>query len=385
MKKILVRGYVLAFICALSFSMAHSVWAAEKAPFKIGAALEITGPASYLGEPARNTLVMLEEKINKGGGINGHPLKLIIYDNATDSTKHVMGLKRLIEQDEVAAIIGPMTSGNTLAGIPIIEKASVPSISLAASNKIAEPVKKWIFMTPKTDTMNITKLLTHAKSLGLKKAALLHSDSGYGMSGKEQFEIIAPKLGFSIVAMESFGDKDSDMTTQLTRIRASGAEAIVVYSGSPAGSIVVKNFKQLGMKAKLYHSLGWASQEYVDLAGEAANGVLLSAGRMLVLDQIPYWSPYRPLLEVYKRDYEEKYKLKLNEFGGHAWDAIMLIASSLEKVGQDRGKIRSHIENTKNFLGINGFYNFSPTRHNGLDLSDLVMMEVVNNKFKLIE
>jgi branched-chain amino acid transport system substrate-binding protein len=299
-------GYALAFIFILSFLLVYPTWAAEKTPFKIGATLEITGPASYLGEPARNTLVMLEEKINKEGGINGHPLKLIIYDNATDSTKHVMALKRLIEQDEVGAIIGPMTSGNTLAGIPIIEKASIPSISLAASNKIAEPVKKWIFMTPKTDTMNITKLLTHAKSLGFKKAALIHSDSGYGMSGKEQFEIIAHKMGFSIVAMESFGDKDSDMTTQLTKIRASGAEAIVAYSASPAGSIIVKNLKQLGMKAKLYHSLGWASQDYVDLAGEAANGVLLSAGRMLVLEQIPYWSPFRPPLEVYKRDYEEK-------------------------------------------------------------------------------
>ena len=278
MKKRLILNCAIMSIFILSFSLVQLVGAAEKKPYKVGVSLEITGAASFLGEPERNTLVMLEEKINKEGGINGHPLKLIIYDNATDSTKHVMALKRLIEQDEVAAIIGPMTSGNTLAGIPIIEKAAIPSISLAASNKIAEPVKKWVFMTPKTDTMNITKLFTHAKSLGFKKAALIHSDSGYGMSGKEQFEIIAPKMGFSIVAMESFGDKDSDMTTQLTKIRASGAEAIIAYSASPAGSIMVKNLRQLGMKARIYHSLGWASQEYVDLAGEAANGIFLSAG-----------------------------------------------------------------------------------------------------------
>jgi branched-chain amino acid transport system substrate-binding protein len=377
--------FALAFLLVLSFAFVYPAWAAERVPYKVGASLEISGPASFLGEPARNTLTMLEEKINKGGGINGHPLKLIIYDNASDSTKHVMALKRLIEQDEVAAIIGPMASGNSLAGNPILEKAAVPSISLAASNKIIDPVKKWIFMTPKTDTMNITKLLTHAKGLGFSKAALLHSDSGYGMSGKEQFEIIAPKLGFTIAAMESFGDKDSDMTTQLTKIRASGAEAIVVYSASPAGSIIVKNWKQLGMTAKLYHSLGWASQDYIDLAGDAANGVLLCAGRMLVLDQIQKSSPYKPVLETYKKDYEEKYKMKFNEFGGHAWDALMLIANSMKKVGADRAKIRENIENTKNFLGVNGYYNFSPTRHNGLDLKDLVMMEVRDKKFTLIE
>ncbi len=377
-----VLGFLLLFIPSLLLTAA---WAAEKTPFKVGASIEITGAASYLGEPQRNTLVMLEEKINKEGGINGHPLKIIIYDNASESTKHVMGIKRLIDQDDVLAVIGASTSGNTLAGIPIIEKAAVPSISLAASGKIVEPVKKWVFMTPKTDTMNVTKLLTHAKGLGLKRAALIHSDSGYGMSGKEQFEQIAPKLGFTIVAMESFGDKDSDMTTQLTKIKAKDAEAIIAYSASPAGSIIVKNWKQLGMKAKLYHSLGWASQEYVDLAGEAANGVYLSAGRMLVIDQIPYWTPFRPVLETYRRDYEEKFKMKFNEFGGHAWDAIMLIASGLEKYGADKEKIRTHIENTKNFLGVNGYFNFSPTRHNGLDLSALVMIEVVNNKFKLAE
>lgn len=383
MKKWVV-GFAILFIFTLSLSLIHSQ-AAEKKPYKVGASLEITGAASYLGEPQRNTLMMLEEKINKEGGINGHPLKMIIYDNASESTKHVMGLKRLIEQDEVVSIIGASTSGNTLAGIPIIEKAAIPSISLAASGKIVEPVKKWVFMTPKTDTMNVTKLLTHAKKMGFKKAALIHSDSGYGMSGKEQFEQIAPKMGFSIVAMESFGDKDSDMTTQLTKIKAKEAEAIIAYSASPAGSIIVKNWKQLGMKAKIYHSLGWASQEYVDLAGDSANGVFLSAGRMLVIDQIPYWSPFRPILETYRRDYEEKYKLKFNEFGGHAWDATMLIASALEKYGEDKEKIRGHIENTKNFLGVNGYFNFSPEKHNGLDLSALVMIEVVDKKFKLAE
>ncbi len=379
---ILKRG--IMWLLVFSFMVAP-VWAADKKPYVVGASLEITGAASFLGEPERNTLAMIEERVNKEGGIDGHPLKLILYDNATDSTKHVMALKRLIEQDQVVAIIGASTSGNTLAGIPIIEKAAVPSISLAASIKIVEPVKKWVFKTPKTDALNITKLLNHAKKMGVKKVAIIHSDSGYGVSGTEEFDKIAPKMGFTIVASESFGDKDTDMTAQLTKIKASGAEAIIAYSASPAGSIICKNHKQLGIKAKLYHSTGWASQQYVDLAGDAANGVLLSSGRFLVMDQIPYWSPYLPVLEMYKNDYESKFKLKVNEFGGHARDAIMMILKALEKVGPDKTKIRDEIENTKNFLGINGYFNYSPKDHNGLDLSSFVMIEVVNQKFKMIE
>jgi len=385
MKKspILIRGLMCMFITL--FLVVNFAWSAEEKPYKVGVSLEITGAASFLGEPERNTLMMIEERVNKEGGINGHPLKLIIYDNATDSTKHVMALKRLIEQDEVVAIIGPSTSGNTLAGIPITDKAAVPSISLAASIKIVEPVKKWVFKTPKTDALNITKLLGHAKKMGFKKVAIIYSDSGYGVSGKEEFDKIAPKMGFTIVASETFGDKDTDMTAQLTKIKASGAEAIIAYSASPAGSIICKNHKQLGMKARLYHSTGWASQQYVDLAGDAANGVLLSSGRLLVMDQIPYWSPYLPVLELYKTEYESKFKLKLNEFGGHAWDAMMMILKALEKVGPDKAKIRDEIENTKNFLGINGYFNYTPKDHNGLDLSSFVMIEVVNQKFKLIE
>ena len=382
-RTILKAGIVCTLIVYLS--VANLVGAAEKKPYKVGASLDISGPASFLGEPERNTLVMMQEKINLGGGINGHPLELIIYDNATDTTKHVMATKRLIEQDQVLAIIGPSTSGNSLAGIPVIEKAGLPNISLGASIKIVQPVKKWVFKTVKSDALNLTKMLTHAQKMGAKKVAMIYADTSYGVSGKEEFDKIAPKLGFTIVASETYGDKDTDMTAQLTKIKASGAEVIMVWSGSPAGSIICKNVKQLGIKAKLYHSTGWASQQYVDLAGDSANGVLLSAGRFLVMDQIPYWNPYRPVLEMYKNDFETKFKLKVNEFGGHAWDAMALILKALEKVGPDKAKIRDEIEKTKNHLGINGNFNFSPTDHNGLDLSSFVMIEVENQKFKLIE
>ena len=383
MKKKSISVAILGLVMGLMLTPMNA-WA-EKKPYKVGAVLAITGPASFLGEPERQTLELIKEKVNSQGGINGHPLELVIYDNGTEATKHVMAVKRLIEQDQVCAIIGPSTSGNTLAGIPIIEKAGVPAISCGASIKITKPVKKWVFSTPKADALNITKLLTHAKKMGYKKAAIIHSDSGYGKSGEEQFVKIAPAMGFEVVGVESFSDKDSDMTAQLTRLKAKGAEAIVAYSASPAGSLIVKNMKQLGMTAQLYHSTGWCSQKYIDLAGEAANGVMVCSGRFLVMDQLPYWSSYRPLLQFYKQDYQEKFNLTVNEFGGHSWDAMMLILNALEKFGDDRAKIRDSIENTRNFLGINGIFNFGPDKHMGLDLNSYVMMRVEDMKFKLVE
>jgi branched-chain amino acid transport system substrate-binding protein len=375
----------LSFLFVFLFVLPSAGLASEEKPYKVGVSMEITGGASFLGEPERNTLVMMEEQINKAGGINGHPVKLIIYDNGTDSTKHVMALKRLIEQDEVVAIIGPGTSGNTLAGIPIVEKAAVPTVSTASSIKIVEPVKKWVFNTANTDVINVKKILNHVRKLGLKKVAILYSDSGYGISAKETFDKIAPEMGFPIVASETFTDKDTDMTAQLTRIKASGAEAIFVATASPAGSIICKNYKQLGVSAKMYQSTGFASQQYVDLAGDAANGIFLAGGRFLVLDQLPSNSPYRPVLEKYKKEYESRFNLKVNEFGGQAHDAMMLVMNAMRKAGSDKAKIRDEIENTKNFLGVKGYFNMSPTNHNGLDERCLVMIEVMNKKFKFLE
>lgn len=386
MKKneILKWGILCLFI--LSLSVVHFVGAAEKTPYKVGVSLDVTGPASFLGEPERNTLVMIEERVNREGGINGHPLKLIIYDNATDTSKHVMNLKRLIEQDKVCAILGGSTSGVSLAGIPVVEKAQIPNICFAASIKVVEPVKKWVFKTLKTDKTSISAGLVYGKKLGFKKVAFMHGDTSAGISALDEFEKLAPQMGFTVVGIEAFGDKETDMTSQLTKIRAKNPDFIFAYPASPAGSAISKNWKMLGIKARLMQGTGYASQEYIDLAGEAGNGVLVTSGRFIISDQIPFWSPYKPVLELYKNSYMEKYKgIKVNEFGGHAWDGMMVLLMALEKSGDDPAKIRDNIENTKNFFGVNGLYKFSPTDHCGLGPDSCVIVEVQNQKFKLLD
>ncbi|MGD9338255.1 MAG: ABC transporter substrate-binding protein, partial [Syntrophobacterales bacterium] len=97
-----------------------------KAPYKIGGIFAITGRASFLGEPERNSMELLAEQINAAGGINGHPIELVIYDTEGDATKAVLNANKLIEKDNVLAIVGPSLSGTTLAVVPIAEKAQVP-------------------------------------------------------------------------------------------------------------------------------------------------------------------------------------------------------------------------------------------------------------------
>ncbi|MFQ6066921.1 MAG: ABC transporter substrate-binding protein [bacterium] len=121
---------------------------AAKEPYKVGAIFAITGPAAWLGTPERNTAKMIEEQVNMGGGINGHPLEVIIEDTVGDATKTVTAAKKLITKDKVLAIVGPSRSGTTMAVIPIAEEAKVPLVSCAAAESIVVPVKPWVFKTP---------------------------------------------------------------------------------------------------------------------------------------------------------------------------------------------------------------------------------------------
>jgi len=194
---------------------------------KIGSFLAVTGPASFLGDPELKTLQMYIEEINAKGGIDGKKIEFIHYDTKAKAKDAKNFVNRLVKKDKVNLIIGGTTSGNTLAVIDIVQKAQIPLISLAGSVKIIEPVKKWVFKTPHTDRMAAEKIFTDMKKRGITKIALITGNGGFDKSGRAQCFALAPKFGIEIVADEKYGNTDTDMTTQLTKIRGTDAQAIL--------------------------------------------------------------------------------------------------------------------------------------------------------------
>jgi branched-chain amino acid transport system substrate-binding protein len=358
---------------------AGSVMAAE--PYKVGAVFAITGPAAWLGEPERNTVKMIQEQVNAQGGINGHPLEIIIEDTVGEEAKAVMAVQKLINRDNVLAIVGPTRSGTTMAVIPIIEKAEVPLVSCAAAEAIVNPVKKWVFKTPQKDSDAAIRIYEKMKEMNISKVAIITATEGFGMEGRKQLTQLAPKYGITIVADETYGPKDTDMTAQLTKIKGTDAQAIVNWSIVPGQATIIKNRKQLGMTIPLFQSHGFGNIKYARAAGDAADGVLFPAGRLLVADSLPDNHPQKALLEKYKNDYETKFKGDVSTFGGHAYDALTLVVAALRAVGPDRAKIRDYIENTKNFVGTGGVFNFSPEDHTGLTKDAFEMITIKSGKF----
>jgi branched-chain amino acid transport system substrate-binding protein len=355
-----------------------AVTAIAQEPIRIGAFLSVTGPAAFLGDPEQKTLEMYVERLNAAGGINGRKVALTVYDDAGDAEKARTFTKRLIEQDKVDVIVGGSTTGTTMAAVPLVEQAQVPFISLAGAVVIIEPAKKWVFKTPHTDRMACEKIFTDVKARQLTKVALISGTGGFDKSMRAECVKVAPKYGVEIVADETYGASDTDMTAQLAKIKSTPGVQAVLNAGFGQGpAIVTKNYRQLGLGAPLYQSHGVASKQYVKLSGDAAEGVRLPAAALLVADILPDADPQKKVVVAYKGEYETKYKSDVSTFGGHAYDGLMLAIDAVRRAGStDKAKVREALEATRGYVGTGGVVNMSADDHMGLDLTAFQMLEV---------
>jgi branched-chain amino acid transport system substrate-binding protein len=379
---------VVIFATACLFSLGFLISPVQA--FKIGAVFSVTGRTSFLGDPEKKTAEMLVEKINKAGGINGQKLELIVYDSEGDATKANLAVRKLITQDKVSAIIGPSLSGTSLAVLPLAEKHKIPLVSCAASYKIVHDEKtgkpyKWVFKTPQTDTMAAEAIYAHLFQRGLTKIAIMSVTSGFGASGRAELIKFASTYGMTIVADEKYGPKDTDMTAQLTKIKGLAPQAIVNWSVGPTQVVVLRNWRDLGMASiPFYQSHGFGSRKNIELAAGAAEGVLTPLGACNIAELLtPYDTQYQVAMQ-YHKNYKAKYNEPLSSFGGHAWDALHMVAQALAAVGSDRAKIRDYLEtNIKGFVGQHGVFNYSPNDHNGLTKEAFTMVVVKDGDWAL--
>jgi branched-chain amino acid transport system substrate-binding protein len=382
-KRTVMRIITLVFACLLIASPALSE--TPKAPYKIGGIFAVTGPGSMLGDPEKKSMELAVEQINAAGGIDGHMLEAVIYDTEADPSKAVMGASKLISKDNVMAIIGPSMTPTTLAVMPMVQKAQIPFISCAAGNKIVQPIDPWVFKTAQSDISAVAVIYGHLKAKNIQKISIITVANAFGESGKEQLVAQAPAYGLTIVNSETFGATDTDMTAQLTKIRQDKPEAIVCWGTNPGPAVLAKNIEQLGLNIPLYQSHGVASPKFIELAGSAADGVMLPTGKILVTDLLPDTDPQKKALTAYAADYKKKFNTPVSGFGGYAYDAVNILAAAMKGADGDKEKIRAGIENTKGHVGISGVFNFSPTDHNGLGQDAFVMVKIINGKWELLK
>jgi branched-chain amino acid transport system substrate-binding protein len=372
-------------VCAACMIAAVAASSVAGGTIKVGAILAETGPASFLGAPEAKTLRMLVDDINAKGGINGNKIELIIKDTQASPEKAVSFAKQLIDEDKVFAIIGPSTSGETMAIKNIAEEGKTILLSCAAAEVIVNPVAKYVFKTPQKDSDAVIKIFNQMKKMGIAKIGVLSSNTGFGKAGKEQLEKLAPEQGIQILISEVYDKAATDLTAEVTKLKAANVQAIVNWSIEPAQAIVIKNARQIGMTVPIFQSHGFGNIKYVSAAGAAAEGVIFPAGRLLVAEALSAKNPQKKVLESYKKEYEAKYKEDVSTFGGHAYDAMLILEQGIKDAGTDKEKVRAAIEQIKGLVGTAGIFNFSPTDHNGLDANAFEMLTVKDGKFAVLE
>jgi branched-chain amino acid transport system substrate-binding protein len=364
-------------------------------PYKVGALFASSGFNSPLGQPEVETVSMLVKQINDAGGINGHPLDVIMYDTQSDTATAATLANKLIEQG-VVAIIGPTSTGESMAVKPIVNQANVTLISCAAGSVIVEPVDNyaWVFNTPQLDYVAIERLYTYLQEQNIAKIAILTDTAGFGAAGRKWLvnTSMLTKYGLTIVPNgdQTYGSSDVDMQAQLTQIRGTDAQAIVCWGTNPGPAIVAHNMRTLGMTIPLLCSHGIAFKSFIDSAGTAANGVIFCAGKLPIVDQLPDTDPQKALLEQYKTDFGAAYGVgSANIFGGYAYDALNMVVDALKNVGPDKAKIRDYIENDiVNWPGIGGVYNMSPQDHNGLPRDPkqaMILVKIVDGRWTWLQ
>lgn len=351
------------------------------AEIRLGGLFAVTGPASFLGNPEKLTLELLVDQVNKSGGLNGEKIKLFIYDTQGQENRAISYFKRLATKDKVLAVVGPTRTGSALAIRNLAKKYKLPFIACAASRKIVEPANPYIYKTPQSDIQVVEKLFEYFTNNNMKNIALITAQSGYGSTGRSAVLDYAKKYkNINIISDEKFRDTDKDMTAQLSKIKKKNPDAVICWAAGTAPAILAKNFKQLGMK-NLFMTQGVASQKFIDLAGDAANGVKLTAGRLIVAEKLDDSDRFKSMLMKYKTDYEAKFGSSVSVFGGHSYDAFGLFKAAFMKAGNDRKKLASAIQEVKGFLGTAGEFNMTKDDHTGLSKDAFIIVEIKNGEF----
>lgn len=356
-------------------------------PIVIGAVVSTSGAAAPLGEPERNTLQLMEKKINEAGGVLGRPLKIIILDDQSNAKEAVTATQRLINQEKVVAVIGASASATTLAMKPITAQAKIPQIAMAAANSITdEAPNEWIWRVAPKDNLAVERAMKYiAESLKVKKIAVLYDENAFGSSGMAQIEKVKGDYGLEVVAKESYKTDETDLTAQLTKLRGSNPEALVVWGTNPGPAVAAKNLKQLAWSLPYIGSHGIANFKFIELAGDAAEGVVFPSTKILFPQSITN-PDQKKVIDIFISDYTEEFGEAPNHFASHGWDAISLLVKAIEDAKSTKAEdIQAALNNIKGFAGADGIFTYSATDHDGLAVDDLIMVKIEKGTWVLAQ
>lgn len=340
---------------------------------KVGFITACTGPGAAYGISQKEAVDMAVEEINSNPNTK-IKLDMITYDTKLVKTEAINAVKKAVEQDKVLAIIGPMTTGEFFAAGPIAQQAGVTVFGISLTADGVTEVGDYIFRNavPGKLAIPITVKKAHDK-LGFKTVAVMYSHNNDMLVSENRiYQKLFPEMGVDIVATESFADKDTDFSAQLTKIQAVNPDVIAIAGFYQEGSLIVKKAREMGLNQPIIGNNGFNSPEYIKQAGPAADGTLVATP----------WNPDRKSekAQAFRKAFKEKYGHEPDQFAAQAYDGVYMMHRAIEEAGTttDRKKLRDTLAGVKGFEGVTGKFEFDQDRNPKMDMD---VLEVKNGQW----
>jgi len=359
------------------------------AQVKIGLMVSATGPTSAIGIPQKNTGDLLPRRIGNT------TIEYVQLDDGGDTTRAVQNVKRLVQQDNIDALIGPSTTPNALAIMDVIAEAGVPVMATVGTSAVVEPLdakKRWVFKTTQNDDLIAAALIRHMQKAGVKSVGFVGFNDPYGENWLRVFGVLAEKAGIRVGPVERYNRTDQSVAGQTLKLIAAKPDAVLVAGVGGPGVLPQITLRDQGYKGTIYQTHGVATDDFIRLGKDKVEGTVLAAGPMLVIDEIAEANPIRKVALGYINAYEKQFGQKPATFGANTWDSWLILERALPvalakaKPGTAafRTALRDAIEQEREIVGCQGVFNMSATNHNGMDERARVLVTVKDGRFRLL-
>lgn len=361
------------------------------ADIRIGVIASSTGPTAVVGIPQKNTVALLPTEIG------GQKVEYIVLDDASDPTNAVTGVKKLISEHKVDALIGPTTTPAALAMLDFVAESRVPLVTTVGSSAIILPLddkRRWVFKTTQNDDLIAGALIEHMLAAGTKTVGFIGFNDPYGENWFKVFTAMAEKSGLKMVASERFNRTDQSVTGQALKVMTSKPDAVLIAATGGPAVLPQTTLQEKGYKGRIYQTHGVATNDFIRIGGKAVEGTLMAGGPMLVAADLAGNNPIKAVAQGYVKAYEGKYGAgTMSTFGANTYDAGLLlqkaIPAALKKAKpgsvEFREALRDALEQSKEVVGAQGIFNMSAQNHNGMDARARVMMAVKDGKWVLLK
>ncbi len=372
----------------LALMLASSLAAAD---IKIGVIASSTGPTAVVGIPQKNTVALLPTEIG------GQKVEYIVLDDASDPTNAVTGVKKLISESKVDALIGPTTTPAALAMLDFVAESRIPLVTTVGSSAVILPLddkKRWVFKTTQNDDLIAAALIDHMTAAGVKTLGFIGFNDPYGENWFKVFSAMAEKAGLKMVASERYNRTDQSVTGQALKVITAKPDAVLVAATGGPAVLPQTSLQEKGYKGRIYQTHGVATNDFIRIGGKAVEGTLMAGGPMLVAADLAGGNPIKAVAQGYIKAYEGKYGPgTMSTFGANTYDAGLLlqkaIPAALKKAKpgtvEFREALRDALEQSKEVVGAQGVFNMNAQNHNGMDQRARVMMTVKDGRWMLLK